>query len=243
MASISASVGMGGRNHLVDVRALQEAFNSLPGRQSCLIRRLAVDGACGMHTLQAIARFQLHHFGWTDRLVERDGVTIAAINEMLRDGQSHQASRARAWARAELRAQLREYQDALQPGGPHDTLAEARRRDSPVAWLIADSERGVVGHVSQASGNVLVRRSGARDAIPVSGRLDLYPHDRVMTGVNGRVQLTLSDGGSMVLPPESMMIFFGTGPVRRAGTQAELETGALRSRLGELRGNSASANL
>ena len=71
-ASISRSVGSGGRNAAEDVTTVQMLLN-LRGAS------LAVDGICGPLTIKAIERFQKDTFGWKDGLISPDGKTFAAL--------------------------------------------------------------------------------------------------------------------------------------------------------------------
>lgn len=240
MASINASVGAGGRNHLADVRVLQEAFNSLPmvhGRPSSPLR---VDGTCGRQTLEAIARFQLQHFGWTDRLVEVGGMTIRLLNVILgNSGPGHfhspEAGQARAQHRADLRRRRNQWQAAPGAGPAASALTGVQLDDSRVGRAIAESVQGCVGRVAHASGTVVVIHAGSRSA--VAGGRSLYAQDIVETGGDGRAQVFFADGCCVAMPPETRILMGGPpGQARRAGQEARLETGALGSRLPELRG-------
>jgi hypothetical protein len=66
MLVLHAAVGAEAPNGQQDVRAVQSALNALPPGAGGPAAALSVDGRCGPRTLAAIARFQLHHFGWTD---------------------------------------------------------------------------------------------------------------------------------------------------------------------------------
>lgn len=81
---ISASVGRGGVNRTNDVRTIQAALNRLPPASGGPISPLAVDGICGPKTIDAIQKFQLHHFGWkgVDGRVDPDGPTLAKLNQL-----------------------------------------------------------------------------------------------------------------------------------------------------------------
>ena len=82
--SISASVGrMGGKNLPDDVITVQQLLDQVPLSQGGPMPLLEVDGLCGPKTINAIQRFQLHHFGWAgaDGRVDTAGPTLAKLNE------------------------------------------------------------------------------------------------------------------------------------------------------------------
>ena len=82
--SIEASVGrMGGKNRPDDVITIQQMLNNVPKAEGGPIPPLAVDGLCGPKTIDAIQRFQLHHFGWkgADGRVDSGGPTLAKLDE------------------------------------------------------------------------------------------------------------------------------------------------------------------
>lgn len=83
--NIRASVGaMGGVNLIEDVRTVQELLNGVPPGQGGPAPPLVVDGVCGPKTINAIQKFQLHHFGWSgaDGRVDPGGPTIQKLNEL-----------------------------------------------------------------------------------------------------------------------------------------------------------------
>ncbi|MGE0759049.1 MAG: peptidoglycan-binding protein [Pirellulaceae bacterium] len=81
--SISAGVGLGGFNQPEDVRTIQEALNRVPESQGGPAVALVVDGIAGQRTQAAIAKFQRHHFGWADGLIERNKRTHQRLREVL----------------------------------------------------------------------------------------------------------------------------------------------------------------
>src|SRR5262245_3762706 len=81
---ISASVGrMGGKNQPEDVVKVQQLLNNVPIGKGGPVAKLDVDSFCGPRTIDAIQKFQLHHFGWkgADGRVDPDGPTLAKLNE------------------------------------------------------------------------------------------------------------------------------------------------------------------
>ena len=80
--TISASVGIRGKNHYDDVCTVQELLNTVPYGDGGPRPKLDVDGKCGRKTEKAIQQFQLHHFGWklADGRVDPDGPTMAKLN-------------------------------------------------------------------------------------------------------------------------------------------------------------------
>jgi putative peptidoglycan binding protein len=86
---ISFSVGrMGGKNEPHDVVTVQHLLNQAPAGKGGAQPLLDVDGLCGPKTINAIQKFQLHHFGWpgADGRVDPAGPTIVKLNEF--DGQN-----------------------------------------------------------------------------------------------------------------------------------------------------------
>jgi peptidoglycan hydrolase-like protein with peptidoglycan-binding domain len=77
--SISAAVGVGGRNVPSDVKTIQTALNNVPPSGGGPVPPLDVDGFVGPKTNGAIAAFQRHHFGWADSRVDPDNLTIATL--------------------------------------------------------------------------------------------------------------------------------------------------------------------
>ena len=84
--TISASVGMGGKNVAADVTKIQDALNRIPAGQGNPVPPLTVDGACGDKTKNAIQLFQIKHFGWSgaDGRVDPGGQTLAKINALVK---------------------------------------------------------------------------------------------------------------------------------------------------------------
>src|SRR5215470_4381935 len=78
-ATISTSVGVGGKNLAADVRTVQELLNSVPTASGGPLPLLAVDGLIGPKTTAAIQRFQKAQFGWADGRVDPGGPTIARL--------------------------------------------------------------------------------------------------------------------------------------------------------------------
>jgi hypothetical protein len=78
--AISASVGQGGRNHIADVRTIQDALNNASPVSGRPMPPLAVDGIVGPKTLAAINAYQRQHLGFSDGRVDPHGPTIRALN-------------------------------------------------------------------------------------------------------------------------------------------------------------------
>lgn len=82
--TITAPVGrLGGVNRPADVRTVQELLNKVAPGSGEPSPPLDEDGICGPKTIDAIQRFQLHHFGFrgADGRVDPDGPTLAKLNE------------------------------------------------------------------------------------------------------------------------------------------------------------------
>jgi hypothetical protein len=77
--TISASVGLGGRNIPDDVKTIQAALNRVSADQGGPDPKLDVDGIVGPLTRAAIAAFQKQQFGWSDGRVDTDNVTIQKL--------------------------------------------------------------------------------------------------------------------------------------------------------------------
>jgi hypothetical protein len=80
-ATISASVGVGGRNLAADVRTVQELLNNVPPEQGGPAPKLAVDGLVGPLTNGAIAKFQRKQLGFSDGRVDPGGPTLKRLNQ------------------------------------------------------------------------------------------------------------------------------------------------------------------
>ncbi len=74
-ASISASVGQGGKNKAEDVETVQLLLNE----KKVASPALAPDGDCGKLTIGAIKKFQQAEFGWKDGKVDPGGKTWGAL--------------------------------------------------------------------------------------------------------------------------------------------------------------------
>jgi hypothetical protein len=81
-ATISASVGAGGRNLAADVRTVQELLNGVPTASGGPTPLLAVDGLVGPKTVGAIQRFQRTQFGWADGRADPGGPTITRLTAL-----------------------------------------------------------------------------------------------------------------------------------------------------------------
>ena len=81
--TITASVGLNGKNKDPDTRIIQELLNKVPAVQGGPKVALDIDGICGPLTRGAIQKFQLHHFGWSgaDGRVDPGMQTLAKLNE------------------------------------------------------------------------------------------------------------------------------------------------------------------
>lgn len=80
---LSASVGHRGVNRSDDTRNIQNGLNDVPPANGGASPRLVPDGICGPKTIQAIQKYQLHHFGFqgADGRVDPGARTIAKLNE------------------------------------------------------------------------------------------------------------------------------------------------------------------
>ncbi len=123
---------------------------------------------------------------------------------------------------------------------PHDLVAGTilrLPRTAPPASAVADAtvtgvERRVEARPRPADQDQAARRG-----------LGLYRGGRVATQTSAAAELTFRDTSVVQLREETLVIIFGstTSTTRRAGMEATLETGALRTRLGELRGGDANS--
>jgi hypothetical protein len=77
--TISASVGVGGRNLPADVKAVQSALNNVPVAQGGPNPKLVPDSQIGPKTCAAIANFQKIQLGWSDSRVDPDNITMATL--------------------------------------------------------------------------------------------------------------------------------------------------------------------
>jgi hypothetical protein len=85
MASITESVGrMGGKNRPDDVLTVKKLLNGVGAAKGGPAPPLALTPVCDQKTIDAIQKFQLHHFGWSgaDGRVDPDGQTLAKLNEL-----------------------------------------------------------------------------------------------------------------------------------------------------------------
>lgn len=80
--SITASVGLLGKNLQPDTLTVQNLLNNVPINLGGPNPRLDPDGKCGNKTTTAIQMFQLKHFGWTgtDGRVDPGGITLTMLN-------------------------------------------------------------------------------------------------------------------------------------------------------------------
>jgi len=76
--------GMGGRNLPNDVITIQQALNNVWPVSGGPSPSLVVDSICGQKTINAIKKFQIHHFGWSgaDGRVDPTGQTLRKLNEI-----------------------------------------------------------------------------------------------------------------------------------------------------------------
>jgi hypothetical protein len=81
MATISAPVGLGGRNTPDDVRIVQRLLNLAPRGDGGTAGTLATSGISNPETIAAIKAFQLRWFGFSDSLVEPGRKTLGKLNE------------------------------------------------------------------------------------------------------------------------------------------------------------------
>jgi hypothetical protein len=77
--TISAAVGLGGRNLPDDVKTVQAALNRVPLEQGGPKVKLDVNGKPGTDLQQAIAAFQKRQFAWADSRVDTNNVTIQRL--------------------------------------------------------------------------------------------------------------------------------------------------------------------
>jgi hypothetical protein len=85
-ATISAAVGIGGKNQAADVRTVQELLNNVPTASGGPVPLLAVDGLIGPKTNAAIQRFQKAQLGWADGRVDPGGPTITRLGGFAKRG-------------------------------------------------------------------------------------------------------------------------------------------------------------
>src|SRR5262245_4013809 len=79
--TISAAVGVGGKNAAEDVRTVQELLNAVQAASGGPVPALEVDGLIGPKTIGAIRRFQKAQFGWFDGRVDPGGPTIVRLQK------------------------------------------------------------------------------------------------------------------------------------------------------------------
>ncbi len=125
---------------------------------------------------------------------------------------------------------------------PHDLEAgqilHLPRRATPADQLADATVTGV-------ERRALARPRPADDAWVAAQRgLGLYRGGRVATQQRSAAELTFRDTSVVQLREQTLVIIFGPNATttRTAGMEATLETGALRTRLGELRGGSAAGS-
>jgi hypothetical protein len=68
--NIRSAVGQGGANIPADVATIQYLLNCVPVAHGGPVKELEIDGFAGVLTIQAVNRFQMIQFGWSDGLVE-----------------------------------------------------------------------------------------------------------------------------------------------------------------------------
>lgn len=80
--TISASVGIHGKNLSVDTETVQKLLNNVPVVLGGPNPKLDPDGKCGPKTCNAIQVFQVKQFGWSgaDGRVDPDGPTLLVLN-------------------------------------------------------------------------------------------------------------------------------------------------------------------
>ncbi len=80
--TISASVGIHGKNLSFDTETVQNLLNKVPVSSGGPKTKLDPDGKCGPLTINAIQVFQVKQFGWSgaDGRVDPDGPTILMLN-------------------------------------------------------------------------------------------------------------------------------------------------------------------
>jgi hypothetical protein len=90
-AAISGSVGLGGRNHVLDVKTVQGLLNKVPADRGGPAVSLAVDGLCYGKTLAAIENFQRKGCGfkWPDKRVDPGKRTWAELQRFDRPAGSN----------------------------------------------------------------------------------------------------------------------------------------------------------
>jgi peptidoglycan hydrolase-like protein with peptidoglycan-binding domain len=82
--TISASVGLGGKNASSDVATVQYLLNCVPVSAGGPAKELVIDGFAGVLTQKAISQFQQVQFGKSDGRVDpgqSGGKTIAVLNK------------------------------------------------------------------------------------------------------------------------------------------------------------------
>jgi hypothetical protein len=83
--TISAAVGLGGRNLPDDVKTIQAALNQVSPEQGGPQTKLEVNGKPGPALQQAIAAFQKRQFAWADSRVDTNNVTIQRLRTYQND--------------------------------------------------------------------------------------------------------------------------------------------------------------
>src|SRR5690606_10509175 len=79
MVTLSKSVGQAASNLPADVLVVQVNLNRIPNLRGGPVIPLATDSRVGPLTIGAIAKFQRHHFGWSDGRIEPSGKTFQQL--------------------------------------------------------------------------------------------------------------------------------------------------------------------
>ncbi len=187
MPDIAQSVGVGGQNQKADVRIVQALLNNFA--HTLGINALAVDGACGTGTVNAIKKFQSQIMGVADPNGRLDpgGRTITALN---RTALSLQLSGAAWWHANQgkyvnserlddlepvFRDKAKRFVTAMRTGGAQVLISSTRRNKIRAylmhySWAISEGEIAAANVPAEAGctiiwdhGNVIKSKAAAKD--------------------------------------------------------------------------------
>ncbi len=229
MLVLHAAVGADAPNRPEDVRAVQAALNAVPQTAGGPLAPLVVDGRCGLRTLAAIGRFQLHHFRWTDLRIDPRQGTARVLSSA---GQA----RVVLGPAVPLPARARAVQQALSGAALEAWAASLPVPSQPLPSPSAD----VCGTLEVTGGTVIVN---GRQAQPGHR---LKRGDRVGTLDGGSAEIRLHFGGAsrhqsqtITLGPNELIVVLGRDPDRVDTGNARpthTQTGRLRGALSALAG-------
>jgi hypothetical protein len=221
--SIEHSIGVGGSNRPKDVRAIQDALNKIPSAAGGATKRLAVDGLCGHDTRAAIMRFQLAQFKWAVGRVDAGGVTVKRISSLLTPGAPK--SHAPQLSPGDIRA-------LCQFGPIYQSEVQLERERYALSAGVK------LGAVVGILGEVFVRHHKSDTHVATRNEV-LYDGTRVITKESSCATLHINLGGDIVMREDSIVVIHSQEWAKTKINWVDtcLESGALRSRLGELAGH------